>query len=75
MLDTLKEIITMYADVDTDEITYETNLRNDLALNSLILMNMIVDVEDHFGIEIPENDIMEFDTVGDVISYLENVID
>ncbi len=75
MLETIKEIITMYADVDPDKITAETSLRNDLALNSLILMNMIVELEDNFGIEIPESDIMDFETVGDVISYLENVVD
>ena len=75
MLETIKEIITMYADVDPEEITLETNLRTDLALNSLILMNMIVEVEDTYGIEVPESDIMTFDTVGDVVAYLENVVE
>jgi acyl carrier protein len=75
MLETIKEIITMYAAVDPEEITLETNLRTDLALNSLILMNMIVEVEDTFGIEVPESDIMTFDTVGDVVAYLENVVE
>ena len=75
MLETLKEIITMYADVDPEEITEETSLRNDLGLNSLVLMNMIVELEDNYDIEIPESDAVDFDTVGDVISYLENVID
>ena len=75
MLETIKEIITMYADIDPDEITLETNLRTDLALNSLVLMNMIVEVEDTYGIEVPESDIMTFDTVGDVVAYLENVVE
>ena len=75
MLETIKEIITMYAAVDPEEITLETNLRTDLALNSLVLMNMIVEVEDTYGIEVPESDIMTFDTVGDVVAYLENVVE
>ena len=75
MLETIKEIITMYADVDPDEITGETSLRNDLALNSLVLMNMVVELEDHFDIEIPESDAFNFDTVGDVIAYLEENVD
>lgn len=74
MLETLKEIITMYADIDPDEINENSSLRNDLGLNSLVLMNMIVEVEDHYDIEIPEEDIMNFDTIGDVIEYLENAI-
>lgn len=75
MLDTIKEIITMYADIDPDEITEESSLRNDLGLNSLVLMNMIVDLEDHYDIEIPETDVMDFDTIKDVMGYLESVID
>ncbi|MBQ6878433.1 MAG: acyl carrier protein [Oscillospiraceae bacterium] len=75
MIEILKEIITTYADVDPEQITEDTDLRNDLSLNSLVLMNMIVELEDHFDIEIPESDAVDFDTVGDVISYLENVID
>lgn len=75
MLETLKEIITMYADINPDEITAESSLRNDLGLNSIVLMNMIVDLEDHYDIEIPETDVMDFDTVGDVMGYLESVID
>lgn len=75
MLDTIKEIITMYADINPDEITEESSLRNDLGLNSLVLMNMIVDLEDHYDIEIPETDVMDFDTVADVMGYLESVID
>lgn len=74
MLETLKEIITMYADIDPDEINENSSLRSDLGLNSLVLMNMIVEVEDHYDIEIPEEDIMNFDTIGDVIEYLENAI-
>lgn len=74
MLETLKEIITMYADIDPDKINENSSLRSDLGLNSLVLMNMIVEVEDHYDIEIPEEDIMNFDTIGDVIEYLENAI-
>lgn len=74
MLETLKEIITMYADIDPDEINENSSLRSDLGLNSLVLMNMIVEVEDHYDIEIPEENIMNFDTIGDVIEYLENAI-
>ena len=74
MLETLKEIITMYADIDPDEINENSSLRSDLGLNSLVLRNMIVEVEDHYDIEIPEEDIMNFDTIGDVIEYLENAI-
>lgn len=71
MLETLRKIITMYAEIDPGEITPESDIRNDLGLNSLTLMNLIVEVEDRYNIEIPEEAAIEFETVGDVIAYLE----
>lgn len=75
MLETLKKIISMYTDINPDEITCESDIRNDLGLNSLTLMNLVVEVEDHYNIEIPEDTAVEFETVGDVIAYLEGVVE
>lgn len=74
MLDTLKKIISMYTDINPDEITNESDIRNDLGLNSLTLMNLVVEIEDHYDIEIPEDDAVNFETVGDVLKYLESVV-
>ena len=71
MLEKLKEIIVMYADISPEEITAESGIRQDLALNSLVLMNLIVEIEDRFNVEIPEDAAMEFETVGDVVAFLE----
>lgn len=74
MLDTLKKIISMYTDINPDEITPESDIRNDLGLNSLTLMNLVVEIEDHYNIEIPEDIAVEFETVGDVLKYLDTVV-
>ena len=74
MLETLKKIIIMYTDISPEEITPESDIRNDLGLNSLTLMNLVVEVEDRYNIEIPEDIAVEFETVGDVIKYLESVV-
>lgn len=74
MLDTLKKIISMYTDINPDEITNESDIRNDLGLNSLTLMNLVVEIEDHYNIEIPEDIAVEFETVGDVLKYLDTVV-
>lgn len=71
MLEKLKEIIVMYADIAPEEITAESGIRQDLALNSLVLMNLIVEIEDRFNVEIPEDAAMEFETVGDVVAFLK----
>jgi len=71
MLERIKNIIVEYVDVDPDKISEQTNLRMDLGMTSLSLMNMIVDVEEEFGLEIDEADIMEFQILGDVLEYLK----
>lgn len=71
MLERVKKIIVEYVDVDPDKITEQTNLRMDLGMTSISLMNMIVDVEEEFGLEIDEADIMEFQVLGDVLEHLK----
>lgn len=71
MIEKLKKIIYEHTDLFNIEITMETNLKNDLGLNSLDLANLACIVEDEFDIEIPDRAIKDFKTVGDVIAFIE----
>ena len=71
MLDTLKKIIVDYVEIDPEDITADTSLKADLALTSLTLMDILVELEDEFDIEIDEEAALEFVTVGDVTEYLQ----
>lgn len=73
MLEKLKNILKDYTQNDI-EIDESTNLKNDLGLNSLDLANLACSVEDEFNIEIPDNSLKDFKTVGDVISFIENAV-
>jgi len=73
MLEKLKNVIVEYVEIDPEDISMETSLKSDLGLSSLALMNVLVDVEDEFGIEIDEEVALEFNTVGDVVEYLKSV--
>ena len=75
MIDKLKTILTEYVDIDPETITEDTNIRSDLGLNSLELVNIAVAVENTFDVEIPDREISRIETVKDVIDVLTEYID
>ena len=71
MFEKIKELLIDELQVDADKITLEAELANDLGVNSLDLADMILLCEERFGIEISDDDIHKFITVGDVVKHLE----
>lgn len=71
MLERVKRILSEYTEVDMGQVTRESELIADVELNSLDVMNVVVDFEEEFGIEIPDRVIGTFYTVGDLVEYLE----
>ena len=78
MFEKIVEIIRSFLPEDTfvtdDEITEDTVLRADLAMNSLDLMGLISKIEDEYQIEIQDRDITKIQTVGDIIRYLDETL-
>lgn len=75
MLEKMKEIICEFVDISPEEITLDTNIRSDLGLNSLELVNLAVAIEESFDVEIPDREAMGLETVGDAIHIIEKYID
>lgn len=71
MFEKIKQLLIDELQVDADKITMEAELANDLGVNSLDLADMILLCEEKFEIEISDDDIHKFITVGDVVKYLE----
>ncbi len=71
MLETLKGIIDEYVNVDLDEVTADTKLREDLGIDSLDMASIACEVEEEFEVEIPDDAVYNVITVGDVISFIE----
>ncbi len=59
--------------IDEADITMEAELSSDLGINSIELADLVMQCEDKFGIEIQDDDIRQFTTVGDVVEYLESI--
>ena len=70
-LEKMRKVICEYANVKPEDITEKTNIRTDLALNSLELVNMAVAIEDEFEVEIPDREALGIETVGDALSLIE----
>ena len=73
MKEKLKEIIEkVVPDLEAGEITENTRLIEDLEFDSLSMMMMSMEIEDAFGFKFTE--FVKFETVGDVIKYLEEKV-
>ena len=71
VLDQIKEILKDTMDIDESKITLDAKLKEDLELDSLDSLELIMSAEEEFGIEIPDEDVMNFKTVNDIVSYIE----
>ncbi len=58
-------------DLDAENVTAETSLIDDLGADSLDLVDLVMSFEDEFGVEMPEDEIENIKTVGDIVKYIE----
>ena len=73
MFEKLKQLLVDELSIDENDITLEAELSGDLGINSIELADLVMLCEDKFGIEINDDDIHKLVTVGDVVTYLENL--
>ena len=71
VLDQIKEILKDTMDIDESKITLDAKFKEDLELDSLDSVELIMSAEEEFGIEIPDEDVMNFKTVNDIVNYIE----
>ena len=67
----VKAIIADKLGVEESQVTNGANFQTDLGADSLDTVEMIMEFEKEFGIEIPDEDTQKIGTVGDAISYVE----
>ena len=67
----VKELIVEQLDVDPEIVTMDTDFMKDLEADSLDAVEIILGVEDEYGIEIPDEVAENFTKVGDIVRYVE----
>lgn len=70
----VKEIIVKNLGVKESEVTREASFVNDLGADSLDCVELIIDFEEEFGIEINDNEAENINTVGEAIDYINKLI-
>ncbi len=73
MFEEIRDIMVSTLDLDEDKVTPETNLRTDLDIDSLDLVEFVSEVEDHFGIMIPQDALESIQTVSDFAAMVEKL--
>ena len=68
----VKEIIVSELNVEADKITLETSIKDDLGPDSIDAVQIVMALEDEFGIEIDTENVEEITVVKNLVAYIEN---
>lgn len=68
----LKAIAVNDIGIDADKVKPESDIIKELGLDSLDIVDMLMKVEETFGVTIDDSDVVELKTVADVVRFIEN---
>lgn len=69
-LERLKKVVVQELGVSEAQVVAEASFRDDLGASSVQIFDLILAIEDEFGIEVPDEDAIQITTVGDAVDYL-----
>ncbi|ABW19646.1 acyl carrier protein [Alkaliphilus oremlandii] len=73
VLQKIKEIVAEQLGLDdVDAISATTSLTGDLDADSLDAVEIIMAIEDEFGVEIPDEEVENFKNIGDIVEYVQS---
>ena len=67
----VKKILSDQLDLDEEQVTEDSEVIDDLGADSLDIVDLVMTLEEEFDTEIPDEDIENLRTVGDIVKYIE----
>jgi len=71
VLDKIREIIVDQLDVEEEKVVPEASIQDDLGADSLDVVDLVMSIEESFDIEIPDEEVENIKTVGDIVKFIE----
>lgn len=72
VLEKVTEILCDQLDVDAEKVTMEASITDDLGADSLDVVDLVMSLEEEFNVEIPDEEVENIKTVGDIVQYIED---
>lgn len=74
MFEKVRDILVNELLLDENEVTLTAELKDDLGIDSLAVVDLATSIEEEFDIEIPDEDLENIRTVGDIVDYLKKKV-
>ena len=73
MFEQVKEILARQLRVSPDRVTMDAQIKRDLGADSVDILQLLMRLEDDYGIVIPDQELAKFETVGNVVNFLSSL--
>ena len=73
MFEQVKEILARQLRVAPERVTMDAQIKRDLGADSVDILQLLMRLEDDYGITIPDQELAKFETVGDVVNFLDSL--
>ncbi|MBP9992882.1 MAG: acyl carrier protein [Bacteroidales bacterium] len=72
MFDEVQKILAKQLRIDPSRVQIDSRIQADLGADSLNILQLLMKIEDDYGIVIPDEELADFETVRDVVNYLDS---
>ena len=71
MFEEVRRVIAKQLRIDESKVTIESKIKDDLGADSLDILQLLMTMEEDYGIVIPDEELGTFSTVGDIVNFLD----